>query len=304
LFKSNEAQTKLFRLARVPAATGALLVCSPGDSEEREADRIARAVMLMPIPESGPTITPPANPPVIQAKCAACEEEELQRAGAGEAPASVPGIALDVLRAPGQPLDEQTRAFFELRFGADFSTIRVHTDAHAARAAEAVQAQAYTLGNSIVFNSGEFSPYQEAGRHLLAHELTHTIQQGAVEVGGLGTPTPQESAVRGGLLQRQDDPNQSVSTETLDSQYRAALVAYDWRLAAEKLNGFSRDDILARLAELTRDQIDNLHQGALDNPNVGSGSQVAQATGGGTRLNPRDHLALGGVSCRGPGRDR
>ncbi len=90
---------------------------------------------------------------------------------------SAPRIVHEVLNSSGQPLDTTTRAFMEPRFGHDFSKVRVHTDGKAAESAQAVNALAYTVGQSIVFNAGRFSPALPTGRRLLAHELTHVIQQ-------------------------------------------------------------------------------------------------------------------------------
>lgn len=103
---------------------------------------------------------------------------ELQRAAINEAPVTdVPPSVHEVLQSPGQPLDAETRAFFEPRFGHDFSGVRVHTDAKAAESARAVNARAYTVGQEVVLGA----PYDRAGtssnRSLLAHELTHTLQQ-------------------------------------------------------------------------------------------------------------------------------
>ncbi len=91
----------------------------------------------------------------------------------------VPPIVHDVLRSSGQPLDTHTRAFFEPRFHSDFSRVRVHTDTQAAQSAQSVNALAYTVGHDIVFGSGQYAPGTNAGQRLLAHELTHTIQQGS-----------------------------------------------------------------------------------------------------------------------------
>ena len=113
-------------------------------------------------------------------KCAACskENESLRRRGKGGAePVSVPPIVHDVLRSPGQPLDARTRAYMEPRFGHDFSQVRVHTGGRAAESAMAVNARAYTAGQNIVFGANEYSPQSNAGKRLLAHELTHTVQQ-------------------------------------------------------------------------------------------------------------------------------
>ena len=92
---------------------------------------------------------------------------------------SVPPIVHEILRSPGQPLDAATRAFMEPRFGHNFSQVRVFTGAPAAESARAVNALAYAVGQNIVFGDRQYSPDTHHGRNLLAHELTHTIQQPA-----------------------------------------------------------------------------------------------------------------------------
>jgi hypothetical protein len=128
-------------------------------------------------------ILPGAEGVSLQRKCAACEEEEdalLQRKEDGSTGADfAPGIVHDVLRAPGRPLDGETRAFMEPRFGYDFSGVRVHNDERAAESARAVNASAYTVGSHVVFGQGQHAPSSDHGRRLLAHELTHVVQQGA-----------------------------------------------------------------------------------------------------------------------------
>ena len=79
----------------------------------------------------------------------------------------------------GQPLSDSTRAFFEPRFGQDFSSVRVHTDHKADESTKSINAQAYTSGNDIVFSQGRYSPDTESGKRLLGHELTHFVQQGS-----------------------------------------------------------------------------------------------------------------------------
>src|SRR5205823_1825863 len=91
--------------------------------------------------------------------------------------AAVPPIVHEVLRSPGEPLDRETRAFMEPRFGHDFSQVRVHTDDRALKSALAVNALAYTVGRDVVFAAERYRPGTVEGRRLLAHELTHTIQQ-------------------------------------------------------------------------------------------------------------------------------
>src|SRR6266498_1033707 len=113
-------------------------------------------------------------------ECAACKAKRLglQRRAANQAePATAPPIVHEVLRAPGRPLDTATRAFMEPRFGHDFSGVRVHTDARAAESARAVNALAYTVGRDVVFGTGQYAPGTGEGKGLLAHELTHVVQQ-------------------------------------------------------------------------------------------------------------------------------
>ncbi len=87
-------------------------------------------------------------------------------------------IVHDVLRSSGQPLGAATRASMEASFGYDFSAIRIHADPNAGRAAQSVGAHAFALGSDIVFAPGRYQPETRAGRLLLAHELTHAVQQG------------------------------------------------------------------------------------------------------------------------------
>lgn len=104
------------------------------------------------------------------------ERTRVQRKKAAEREPAPP-IVHDTLAAEGQPLDPDTRAFMEPRFGHEFGHVRVHTDSRAAESAEAVSARAYTVGSNVVFGEGEYAPDTSEGRHLLAHELTHVVQQ-------------------------------------------------------------------------------------------------------------------------------
>ena len=132
-----------------------------------------------------PPLTPAPTAPLLQRMCA-CDEHKhdeesvLQRKPAGSGgPTGVPPIVHEVLRSPGQGLDRSARDFFEPRFGRDFSRVRVHTGAQAAESTRAVEALAYTVGPDIVFGAGGFDPQSHSGKQLLAHELTHVLQQSA-----------------------------------------------------------------------------------------------------------------------------
>jgi hypothetical protein len=116
-------------------------------------------------------------------ECESCKRKRLQRFGTESAPDLAPPIVHEVLRASGQPLEPATRAALEPRFGHDFSRVRVHTDAHAAASARAVNALAYTVGSHVAFGSGRYAPGTPAGDKLIAHELAHVVQQRGAPTG-------------------------------------------------------------------------------------------------------------------------
>ena len=117
--------------------------------------------------------------PGFDGECAECRKKRLQRRSTGPSePSAAPPIVNEVLRLPGRPLDPNTRALMEPRFGHDFSRVRVHTDAKAAESARAVSALAYTVGRDLVFGAGQYVPTTTRGLGLLAHELAHVVQQG------------------------------------------------------------------------------------------------------------------------------
>jgi hypothetical protein len=136
-----------------------------------------------------------------EGQCEDCKEKQQalrRKAAPGAGTASVPPSVHQVLRSPGEPLDSATRAFMEPRFGHDFSQVRVHRDGRAAESARAVSALAYTVGKSVVFADGQYQPATAAGRRLLAHELTHVVQQQ-----GLENSTPLSIASSSDFLERQ-----------------------------------------------------------------------------------------------------
>lgn len=151
----------------------------------------------------------PARSGLLQRKCACggnagldggcteCHKQRIlqRRASAASSPVVAPPIVDDVLRAPGDSLDSTTRVFMEKRLGHDFSRVRVHTDAKAAESARAVTADAYTVGTHVAFGAGHYRPSSPAGRSLIAHELTHVVQQSAENsVSGLPTQMDQPSS--------------------------------------------------------------------------------------------------------------
>jgi hypothetical protein len=120
----------------------------------------------------------------------------LQRAAVSAAPPAVPPIVHEVLSSSGQPLDAQTRAFMEPRFGHDFSGVRIHTNSQAALAADSVNAIAFTVGQHIAFGRNQYAPNTIGGKELVAHELAHVVQQAsfARQSAGLSITDPSEVA--------------------------------------------------------------------------------------------------------------
>src|SRR5271157_3943975 len=202
LHRTYGNQAVLRMLSRsTPSIQTKLKINQPGDQYEQEADRVSERVMCMPAPVP---MSSSASDEIAQRKCNACAQEEeqhtvrrkcescaeedkkkkkeeethekLSRKESGGAAAldgtSAPAIVAKVLQSSGQPLDAATRAFFEPRFGHDFSRVRVHMDAQASASARAIHAQAYTVGQDMVFREGAFSCGAAEGRRLLAHELT------------------------------------------------------------------------------------------------------------------------------------
>lgn len=171
-----------------------LIVSQPADEQEQEAERAADEVLASPTPArrlSRVALTAPAA-------------RGIEEGG------DVSSVVDPVLRQEGRPLDDEARGFMESRFGHDFSQVRIHADGEAARSAEAVNARAYTQGPDIVFGTDQYAPGSPDGRHLLAHELTHTIQQGAskpMKGGEQAAPVVSNVGVsRSSLVQRDTAP--------------------------------------------------------------------------------------------------
>ncbi|HYR11069.1 MAG TPA: DUF4157 domain-containing protein [Longimicrobium sp.] len=167
-----------------PAADGELQRCAACEERERRRGASAGAAPLKPEKEKKEEEDrDAAGSPLIRRGPAS---------GAAAAPAVGPQLESTVRASQGRgdPLPPDARGFFEPRFGADFSGVRVHTDARAGAAARELNARAFTVGNDIYFGGGEYRPGSSGGRHLLGHELTHVVQQG----GGEARRAPAEPA--------------------------------------------------------------------------------------------------------------
>jgi hypothetical protein len=176
------------RIPVYPSKVGSLqtklAINKPGDVYEQEADRVAEQVMRM---EQPAAVSPAAE--ILQRKCSVCEDEAnaVSRSLSDGKKPRIQGLAncqgggevasdFTSRLGAGAPLYAASRSFFEPRFGHGFSRVRVHTDARSAESAREVDALSYTVGEHIVFAPGQYAPRTHAGDRLLAHELTHTIQ--------------------------------------------------------------------------------------------------------------------------------
>ena len=181
--------------------SGDLSVSQPNDAAEIEADRIADSVMRMPAADfdNDRVIGGPGSG-MIHRKCNACadaddQDEIVDRKALptsdGVSAPSGRSLVRDAVSSGGQPLDAETRRFFESRLGYDLGSVRVHTGANAAGSARAIDARAYSLGSDIVFGTGEYDPQSNSGMHLLAHELGHVTQRsGEIRRMTIGSGTP------------------------------------------------------------------------------------------------------------------
>ncbi|KQC04772.1 MAG: hypothetical protein APR53_02885 [Methanoculleus sp. SDB] len=140
----------------------------------------------------------------------------------------------------GQLMDFKTRAFMESRFGYNFSKIRLHTDSRAAESARAIKAQAFTIGNDIGFNSGSYRPETMSGKRLIAHELTHIIQQDSSNL----------------IIQRKPNSNYNIIKKNL------SYGIFDWAIREKEvrrvlkiLDAFSEDELEITVHQMIRDGI-------------------------------------------------
>jgi hypothetical protein len=184
------------RSSRLTGVQPGLLINQAGDRHEHEANRIAEQLTQTAVPpvqrqpsssedqDATPRIAPPAvriTPAVQRETIAGEDEDEVAVRPAAAVSASIEAAVQRVRQGEGRPLDPTTRAFMEPRFGHDFGDVRVHADAAAAAVARAVNARAFTVGRHLVFGAGQHAPDTPQGLRLLAHELTHTVQQTALE---------------------------------------------------------------------------------------------------------------------------
>lgn len=195
----------------VPRIQTKLTVNEPDDSYEKEADAVADQVMRM---ESAPPMVDPPPDDTLNLSRANFVQRETADPLAGASVTPDVESRVNGLQGRGEPLPDQTRGFMEDRIGADFSDVRIHRDASSAELSRDLNARAFTVGNNIAFNSGEYNPDSSSGKHLLAHELTHTVQQGAAG-----------QLERKPLVQREADTQTTEETDEPTPEEKAAAQA-------------------------------------------------------------------------------
>ncbi|NTV64523.1 MAG: DUF4157 domain-containing protein, partial [Oscillochloris sp.] len=174
-------------LSSPPAAAG-LSVGAADDSYEHEAERAAEQVMRMDAPVAPLGIagqSPPSGSQIQTSRQAGLPGSARQSFRADAATSARIGTR----QGGGRPLSSELRSFMEPRFGTDFSAVRLHTDGEAAQISDTLHAQAFTYGHDIYLGAGKYRPESGEGRHLLAHELAHVVQQGpAIQRRAIGAP--------------------------------------------------------------------------------------------------------------------
>jgi hypothetical protein len=171
--------------AAAPVVQPKLEINQPGDRYEQEADAMADNVMRLPAANTQVKPVTGLIAKSVQRKCIECEEEEKKKLmrkteGPGYGIQASPSLvsSLNASSVGGSPLPVATRGFMENAFSADFSRVRVHSDSKASEMSRDINARAFTTGSDIYFKGGEYNPDSSEGRHLLAHELAHVVQQG------------------------------------------------------------------------------------------------------------------------------
>lgn len=181
-----------------------LSVSKPGDPLEKAADRTADAVMRM----STEHVQRATSPDQVQRTAS---PEQVQRFGGGTSTVAADAKSeIQQAATGGQGLSSDLRSFMEPRLGADLSGVRVHADEGAHSLSNHLSARAFTFGNHVFFGRGQYQPGTDAGRHLIAHELTHTIQQGATVQRATDTAVQAATAPE---LQRTEQPVVQRSTQ-------------------------------------------------------------------------------------------
>lgn len=200
-----------------------LSINQPDDEYEKEADAVADSVMRM--PSDGSSFFTPKAAPALQCISLPDAKETVPAEGGNHHGSDAKTEQyIGTLSNGGKPLSREEKAFFEPRFGYDFSNVRLHTDSKANQSAGDIQAKAYAHREHIVFGSHQYQPDTEEGRKLMAHELTHVVQQKG--------DNPNFKKVRRSLIQRDFAlavPHPDAAEPTLTAEQTAAAVTFNTR---------------------------------------------------------------------------
>jgi hypothetical protein len=237
-----------------------LTVGQPGDVYEQEADRVADTVMRMSEPTVSGVLTHSNSiqPMPIQRMCTECAKEEEEKIHPKKSPGQTPTVTpalearLDGTRGGGEPLPDSVRSYMEPRFGAEFSGVRVHRGSEADALNRELGAQAFTWQRDIYFGAGRYSPETRDGQRLLAHELTHVVQQtGTVQRQcdpSISSCPPEEksadmtSADAPMSVQAPEGPNASFPSQ-VESPSSAGMTSTDASMSVPVSSGLSGRDL-------------------------------------------------------------
>jgi hypothetical protein len=306
-----------------------LTINQPTDKFEQEADRVADTVMRMPMEREEEQLQRQPMKEEEELQRQQLEEEEVQRqaveemeelqrqpmeeeeeevqmqsikedeeeaqmksAGGGEHLVT-PRVQsrIDGLKGGGQPLPKSTRAFFEPRFGSDFSSVRVHADTQAGDMARSVNARAFTVGRNVVFGAGQYSPETTEGKKLLAHELTHTIQQrsGSSELNRTIQLTPVPATINGVAMTKRSSVNdtnlENVVTDVLKRVIKTpiggvnldAIYVYSVNDLGHSRRSLHYKDLAIDMSRVKTNGVTNWQYMSTSYPNVSNVKKVVEA---------------------------
>jgi Domain of unknown function (DUF4157)/DNA/RNA non-specific endonuclease len=236
-------------VARVPGMPAylqkaGLTGSSPNDAAEREAVTVARAVASM------------AAPPMTRASASGIQRSALGMGQAARTSAPNPALRL----GGGRPLPRALRRYMEPRFGADFGGVRIYTDDRAALLNRQLNARAFATGGAIAFGQGQFQPDTPAGRELIAHELTHTIQQGAA-IQRSALPLIHQAAANG--LQRESDSSLSFDPRDYFAKQAKNIPGFRMLTLVIGVNPVNGSKVKVTTAEMLRAFVELMPGGGL-----------------------------------------
>ena len=248
-------ETKNKPLQKKPFFQAKLTVNSPGDQYEKEADAVAEKIVSLEGNDSaahasgvGGLGVRPISPIEIQKKCAECEgEENIQMKGyySGGTVDSETENGIHAAKTGGQPLPSETQSSMESGFGTGFQDVKIHHDAKSNQLNRKLNARAFTTGNNIFFRSGEYNPQSREGKKLLAHELTHVVQQKGN--GGLAEDFDENVGIGGAMIQRDlavEPPNETAEAVELTEAEIQAAITWNQRRFHDPFNIMNVRDVI------------------------------------------------------------